>query len=71
MAGSRNGGDSIKVAKRLKTDENVDGNDDSPAEERSVSGFEVERILRDSAREKNIFVHGKVRAEKSLRLPVS
>lgn len=67
MATSQNGGDSDpqKPAKRLKTDANDTGNDGEPAAERSISGFEVGRILRDSTREKNIFAHGKVRSENS------
>ncbi|KAG7322653.1 hypothetical protein KOW79_013999 [Hemibagrus wyckioides] len=45
-----------RETKRHKPDEN----DGKPAAESSISGFEVGRILRDSAREKNIFVHGKI-----------
>ncbi|XP_016397404.1 m7GpppX diphosphatase-like isoform X2 [Sinocyclocheilus rhinocerous] len=51
-----------RAAKRLKTDAEDDCGDagelssDSP-----VSDFEITRILRDCAREKNIFIHGKVK----------
>lgn len=67
MATSQNGGDSDsqKAAKRQKTAADGAGSDGDPAAERTVSGFEVGRILRDSVREKNIFVHGKVRSENS------
>lgn len=67
MAASQNGGgsDPQNEAKRLKTDGNDAGNDGEHTAERSISGFEVGRILRESAREKNIFVHGKVQSEKS------
>ncbi|XP_053500877.1 m7GpppX diphosphatase [Ictalurus furcatus] len=62
MAASQNGGgsDPQNEAKRLKTDGNDAGNDGEHTAERSISGFEVGRILRESAREKNIFVHGKL-----------
>lgn len=68
MAASQNVGasDLNTTAKRLKTVENDGGNDGEAAAERCISGFEVGRILRDSAREKNIFLHGKVRTEKSV-----
>lgn len=60
MADCENG----TAAKKLKTDTDNECKDfgdflsDSP-----VSGFEITRILRDSAREKNIFIHGKVRLD--------
>ncbi|XP_060764297.1 m7GpppX diphosphatase [Neoarius graeffei] len=62
MATFQNGGDSDsqKAAKRQKTAADGAGSDGEAAAERAVSGFEVGRILRDSVREKNIFVHGKI-----------
>lgn len=58
MAESENGA----AAKRLKTDaENDCGDAGEPSSDSLVSDFEISRILRDCAREKNIFIHGKVR----------
>ncbi|XP_043085186.1 m7GpppX diphosphatase [Puntigrus tetrazona] len=58
MAENENGGS----AKRLKTDaENDRGDTGEPSCDSLVSDFEVSRILRDCAREKNIFIHGKVK----------
>lgn len=58
MAESENGG----AAKRLKTDAGNDcGDAVEPISDSLVSDFEISRILRDCAREKNIFIHGKVR----------
>ncbi len=58
MAESENGA----AAKRLKTDaENDCGDAGEPSSDSLVSHFEISRILRDCAREKNIFIHGKVR----------
>ncbi|XP_016125074.1 m7GpppX diphosphatase [Sinocyclocheilus grahami] len=58
MADSENGG----AAKRLKTDaENDCGDAGEPVSDSLVSDFEISRILRDCAREKNIFIHGKVK----------
>lgn len=60
MAESENHG----AAKRPKTDANNERGDtgglssDSP-----VSDFEITRVLRECAREKNIFIHGKVRVQ--------
>ncbi len=66
MAESENGA----AAKRLKTDaENDCGDAGEPSSDSLLSDFEISRILRDCAREKNIFIHGKVRVwerEKSL-----
>ncbi|XP_051541084.1 m7GpppX diphosphatase [Myxocyprinus asiaticus] len=68
MAESENG----SAAKRLKTHETGDteqkhtdneqhSDGDEISSDSPVSGFEITRILRESAREKNIFVHGKVK----------
>uniref|UniRef100_A0A8C2J666 m7GpppX diphosphatase n=1 Tax=Cyprinus carpio TaxID=7962 RepID=A0A8C2J666_CYPCA len=58
MAESENGG----AAKRLKTDAGNDcGDAGEPISDSLVSDFEISRILRDCAREKNIFIHGKVK----------
>jgi len=60
MAESENGG----AAKRPKTDaddEHRDAGERSP--DSPVSDFEITRVLRECAREKNIFIHGKVRVQ--------
>ncbi|TSV15274.1 m7GpppX diphosphatase [Bagarius yarrelli] len=58
MAAAQNSGDAEthQAAKRLKTDETEAGNNG----EKFISNFEVGRVLRDSTREKTIFVHGKI-----------
>lgn len=56
----RNETDTVK-AKRLKNDPNSD--QDSHNESASANplfGFKTTTVLRDSAREKNMFIHGKV-----------
>ncbi|KAG1970169.1 m7GpppX diphosphatase [Pimephales promelas] len=60
MAESENGG----AAKRPKTDaddEHRDAGERSP--DSPVSDFEITRVLRECAREKNIFIHGKVKGQ--------
>ncbi|XP_056591742.1 m7GpppX diphosphatase [Triplophysa dalaica] len=49
------------AAKKLKTDTDNECKDTEFLSESPVAGFEITRILRDSAREKNIFIHGKVK----------
>ncbi|XP_076875402.1 m7GpppX diphosphatase [Brachyhypopomus gauderio] len=46
-------------AKRLKTDARAAPGAEAARESR-VSAFEPQRVLRDSAREKNVFIHGKI-----------
>lgn len=56
----RNETDAAK-AKRLKNDPNSDqDNHNNSASENPLFGFKTTTVLRDSAREKNMFVHGKV-----------
>lgn len=60
MAESENG----RAAKRLKTDaDNERGDVGEVSSDSPVSDFEITRILRDCSREKNIFIHGKVRVQ--------
>ena len=54
---SKEHGETYKVRKCV---DNEPGNDNGSASEFLLSGFETIAILRDSAREKNIFIHGKV-----------
>lgn len=61
MAESENG----SAAKILKTDaENECGDAGEISSDSPVADFEITRVLRDGAREKTIFIHGKVRVEK-------
>lgn len=56
----RNETDAAK-AKRLKNDPNSDqDNHNNSASENPLFGFKTTTVLRDSAREKNMFVHGKL-----------
>ncbi|KAJ8275626.1 hypothetical protein COCON_G00073780 [Conger conger] len=54
---SKEHGETHKVRKVVG---NETGNDNGSASEFLLSGFETIAILRDSAREKNIFIHGKI-----------
>lgn len=47
-------------AKRLKT-QSANECETENASDNPVSDLEITRVLRESAREKNIFIHGKVR----------
>lgn len=60
MAESENDG----TAKRAKTDaDNERGDVGEVSSDNPVSDFEITRILRECSREKNIFIHGKVRVQ--------
>lgn len=60
MAESENDG----AAKRLKTDAvNERGDAGERSSDSPVSDFEITSILRECSREKNIFIHGKVRVQ--------
>ncbi|XP_010900008.1 m7GpppX diphosphatase isoform X1 [Esox lucius] len=58
--------DDAKI-KRLKNDPNSDqGNGDASAFESPLSGFKTTTVLRDSAREKNMFLHGKLNDQEAV-----
>lgn len=60
MAESENG----RAAKKPKTDaDNEHGDVGEVSSDSPVSDFEITRILRECSREKNIFIHGKVRLQ--------
>ncbi|XP_062304127.1 m7GpppX diphosphatase [Osmerus eperlanus] len=50
----------ITKSKRQKSGADSDQIDDLAASESVLSGFKLKTVLRDSAREKNIFLHGKL-----------
>ncbi|XP_067115721.1 m7GpppX diphosphatase [Osmerus mordax] len=50
----------ITKSKRQKSGADSDKIDDLAASESVLSGFKLKTVLRDSAREKNIFLHGKL-----------
>lgn len=53
-----------RASKRSKTDAiNERGEAGERTSDSPVSDFEISRILRECAREKNIFIHGKVRVQ--------
>ncbi|KAM9298882.1 m7GpppX diphosphatase [Gastrophryne carolinensis] len=49
--------------KRVDDEENAAAGDPEPGEQRPLSGFRLRTVLRESARDKSIFLHGQVSAD--------
>lgn len=50
----------VRESKKQKKDNGEEGNGHVSSDVSVLAGFETKSVLRDSAREKNIFIHGMV-----------
>lgn len=57
--------ESVQEVKRVKSDDKGEQSSETSEPENILSAVTATKVLKDSAREKSIFIHGKVRMSRS------